>query len=99
LSKTRFWKSKSTKIDFRRRRILVLKNNPSKPCRPALILLPTLRTAAWGGVEGIMPWENQIDNLKNNPTKQTMTDKPSSILKIMVKSLYPQSYSKKWNGL
>ncbi len=89
LSKIRFWKSKSTNIDLRTRKILVLKKAPSTPFRAALSLLLTFRFDFWGWVVGRMPWENQIDNRKNKPTRQTMTDKPSSILKFMIKSLYP----------
>jgi hypothetical protein len=92
LSKIRFWNSKSTNIDFRTRRILELKITPNTPCMAALILLPTLRFDLCDGVEGRIPWENQIDNRKNKPIRQTMTDKPSSILKFMIKSLYPHFF-------
>jgi len=91
LSKIRFWKSKSITIDLRKRRILELNITPMTPCRAAPTLLPRLRDDD-GVIEGCMLWENQIDTLKINPTRQTMTAKPSSILKSIVKFLYPQFF-------
>jgi hypothetical protein len=58
----------------------------------ALTLLPTLRVGVEGGVEGRMPWVNQIDTRNISPMRQIMAAKPSSILKFMVKSLYPQFF-------
>jgi hypothetical protein len=78
---------------------LELNITAATPCAAALILLPTLSAGVEGGVEGCMPWENQLDNRKNNPTRQTMTAKPSSILKSMVVYLYPQFFSNNWNEL
>ena len=93
LSKTRFWKSRSTIKDFGTWSNLELNKEPKKPWAAALILLLTLRLDAGCEVEGCIPWENQTDNRISIPIRQTLTAKISSILKSMANiytlSLFP----------
>jgi hypothetical protein len=72
--------------------ILALKRTPINPLPAAPILPPRLRAFAGVDPDGRIPWENQAYNRKSSPARQTMTAKPNSILKSMIKYLYPQFF-------